>query len=116
MAQNETGIEGILLDEDWIVSFAELSSLCGADRRVVKLMVAEGLLHPQGRQPAEWRFSGIEVKRARRAIRLRRDLDLNLAGAALALELLDELERLRARLHALEHQSGSTRERSRETP
>lgn len=107
MAQTETGIEGILIDEDWIVSFAELTSLCGADRRVVKLMVSEGLLHPRGQQPAEWRFSWTEVRRAQRAMRLRRDLELNLAGTALALELLDELERLRERLRALERQVGN---------
>jgi hypothetical protein len=32
----------------------------------------------------------------RRALRLQHDLELNLPGAALALELLDEIERLRA--------------------
>ncbi|MBK1724324.1 chaperone modulator CbpM [Thiocystis violacea] len=107
MAQTETGIEGILLDEELIVSFAELTSLCGANSRIVKLMVTEGLLHPLGQRPAEWRFTGIEVKRAQRAMRLQRDLDLNLAGAALALELLDELERLRQRLSILEQQLGT---------
>jgi chaperone modulatory protein CbpM len=44
-------------------------------------------------------------------VRLRRDLNLNLAGTALALDLLDELEHLRERLRALEHQLGQTRTR-----
>jgi chaperone modulatory protein CbpM len=35
------------------------------------------------------------------ALRLQRDLDIDLAGAALALELLDEIESLRARLRAM---------------
>ena len=35
------------------------------------------------------------------ASRLQRDLGLNLAGAALALELLEEIDALRARLQAL---------------
>ncbi|MBK1718002.1 chaperone modulator CbpM [Thiocystis violacea] len=102
MARTETDIEGILLDETLTVSFTELTSLCGATGRVVKLMVTEGLLQPEGQQPDDWRFSGLEVRRARRALRLRRDLDLNLAGVALALDLLDELETLRERLRCLE--------------
>ncbi len=106
MAQTETDIEGILLDEEWTVSFAELTSLCGANGRIVKLMVTEGLLRPRGQLPHDWRFTGIEVRRARRALRLQRDLDLNLAGTALALDLLDEIETLRERLRRLEHQLG----------
>ena len=38
--------------------------------------------------------------RARLALRLERDLELNLAGVALALELMDELEYLRRELKA----------------
>ncbi len=102
MAQSETGIEGMVLDETLTVTLAELTQLCGANGRTLKLMVIEGLLRPQGGQPTDWRFNGEEVRRARRAIRLQRDLELNLAGTALALDLLDELERLRERLHALE--------------
>ncbi len=41
----------------------------------------------------EWRFSGAALRRARLALRLERDLELNLAGVALALELMEELER-----------------------
>lgn len=111
MARTETGIEGILLDEALTVSFSELSRLCGTTGRGVKLMVTEGLLRPQGRQPDDWRFNGDEIRRARRAIRLQRDLDLNLAGTALALDLLDELEHLRERLRALEYQLGDHRMR-----
>lgn len=104
MAQSETGIEGVLLDEGLTLSFSEITQLCGGSSRAVKLMVTEGLLHPKGRRPADWRFNGAEVRRAQRAMRLRRDLDLNLAGAALALDLLDELEDLRGRLRTLERQ------------
>ncbi|WP_293469970.1 chaperone modulator CbpM [Polaromonas sp.] len=42
------------------------------------------------------------MQRARVALRLQTDLDVNLAGAALALELLDELDELRARVQRLE--------------
>jgi chaperone modulatory protein CbpM len=111
MMQNETRIEGIVLDEGLTVTLSELTQLCGSSGRVVRLMVTEGLLRPKGESPDDWRFDGLEVRRARRAVRLRRDLNLNLAGTALAIDLLEELEQLRERLRILEHQLGQKRVR-----
>ena len=45
----------------------------------------------------EW-FTGNQVRRASIALRLQRDLGVNLAGVALALDLLDELNGLRVRV------------------
>jgi chaperone modulatory protein CbpM len=44
----------------------------------------------------------VSVRRVRCALELKRDLGVNWAGAALALELLDELNSLRARLRRFE--------------
>ncbi|WP_295384830.1 chaperone modulator CbpM [uncultured Thiodictyon sp.] len=105
MRQSETRIEGIVLDEGLVVTLAELTQLCGSSGRTLELLVGEGVLRPQaGGAPGEWRFDGVAVQRARRALRLRHDLELNLSGTALALDLLDELEALRGRLRALEQQ------------
>ncbi len=109
MLQNDTRIEGMVLDECLSVSLTELARLCGSQGRIVRLMVTEGVLRPQGSGPDEWRFSGLEVRRARRALRLQRDLELNLAGTALALDLLDEVETLRERVRVLEYQLGGRR-------
>jgi len=68
----------------------------------VMALVEEGLVAPSGAAPAEWRFTGVHMHRARVAVRLQKDLGVNIAGAALALQLLEELDSLRARLHALE--------------
>ncbi len=51
---------------------------------------------------SQWRFPGVSVRRVRTVVRLQRDLGVNVAGAALAIELLDEINALRARLEALE--------------
>ncbi|MEY6433076.1 chaperone modulator CbpM [Thioalkalicoccus limnaeus] len=95
-------IEGVVLDEGLIVTLTELKQLCGSSDQMLEYLVDEGVLCPQGRRPDEWRFSGREVRRARRALRLQRDLELNPAGTALALELIEEIETLRARLRVLE--------------
>lgn len=44
------------------------------------------------------------LSRARTAMRLQRDLEINLSGVALALELLDQVNELRTRLHVLDEQ------------
>lgn len=106
MKQTAKGLQGIVLDEGLVVSFTEFTRLCGASDPVLRTMVSEGLLDPQGGHPEEWRFSGVQVRRARRALRLQRDLELNLAGAALALDLLDEIDALRQRIRTLEYRLG----------
>jgi chaperone modulatory protein CbpM len=114
MAENDGRIQGVILDEYLSVTLAELTRLCGSSGRTLQLMVTEGLLRPQGGgRPEDWRFSGLEVRRARRALRLQRDLDLNLAGTALALDLLDEVETLRGRIRVLERQLGIRHPRER---
>ena len=44
------------------------------------------------------RFRGASLPRARVAVRLTRDLEVNTAGVALALDLLDEIAELRSQL------------------
>ncbi|BBP74488.1 chaperone modulatory protein CbpM [Pseudomonas gingeri NCPPB 3146 = LMG 5327] len=59
-------------------------------------IVEHGILEPQGRSPEAWRFLDHELVIARRAAKLRHDLELEWEGVALALELLGEVRELRA--------------------
>jgi chaperone modulatory protein CbpM len=66
-------------------------------------LVEHGVATPeQGSAPADWRFSARSLRRTARALRLLQDLGLNAAGAALAVDLLDELEAARLRLARFE--------------
>ncbi len=65
-------------------------------------LVEYDVIEPRGREPAKWRFRGINIHRIRCAQRLERDLGINPAGAALALKLLEDLKQPRARLQRLE--------------
>ena len=92
----------MVLDEDSELSLKDLACACGIHAERLVEMVEEGLLEPRGQAPESWRFSGAELERARTALRLQRDLGINLAGAAMVVELLEELRRLRRRVRALE--------------
>lgn len=83
------------------LTLIEVSRTCAVTTRFVIELVEEGVISPlEGREPERWRFAGSELRHVSVAARLQRDLGINLPGAALALQLLDELETLRAQISA----------------
>lgn len=95
-------LTGEIIEEQVELTLSDLCRACQMPAEHVFDLVEQGVIEPVGSDPARWRFSGISVRRVRCAQRLRQDLGVNVAGAALAIELLEELERLRARLRRLE--------------
>jgi chaperone modulatory protein CbpM len=59
-------------------------------------IVEHGIVEPCGTTPEQWRFSIHELPIVKRAFRLQVELQIEWAGVALVLQLLDELEHLRA--------------------
>lgn len=96
-----TGLTGHVVEEELRFTLVELCRVCGAEEHELTAWVAEGVLDPDGENASTWRFSGASLRRAQRAARLARDLQINPAGVALALDLLDEIEALRARVARL---------------
>jgi len=98
----QTILNGILLDEHTEVSLNDLCRACSSSAEWIIELVSEGVLEPINYQQTQWRFTGVSLQKAQTAARLQRDLGINTAGIALALQLLDEIETLRARLECLE--------------
>ena len=98
-------IDGIVVEDSLFFTLADLCRACGAERSQVLALVDEGVLQPVGNGPQDWRFGGPSLRTARTATRLLRDLELGIAGVALVIELLAEVEALRAQLR----QAGSAR-------
>jgi chaperone modulatory protein CbpM len=93
-----TLIRGLVVEEEVELTLMELCQACSAEQEHVLAWVFEGVLEPVGESPQDWRFGGDSLRRARLAQRLSRDLEINPPGVALALDLLDEIAALRARL------------------
>jgi chaperone modulatory protein CbpM len=93
-----TVVTGTVVDEEREIPLAKLCRACGLSVEAVAALVEEGILEPEGTRRGRWRFSADSIRRARTAVRLQRDLELNLAGVALALDLLDRVEELQARV------------------
>jgi chaperone modulatory protein CbpM len=94
-------LSGEVLEEEVELTLNELCRACRLPAERVYELVDEGIIEPVGRDPGGWRFRGVSLHRVQIVLRLQRDLGVNLAGAALVLDLLEELEQLRARLERL---------------
>ena len=87
-----------ILEEETGLTLVQVSNACAVHAELIVSLVEEGVLAPHGRTQREWRFTGAQVHRAGVAIRLQRDLGVNLAGVALVLDLLEELAEFRNRM------------------
>ena len=90
-----------VLDEQTVFTVAELCRACAIEAEVIEALVEQGILEPSGERGRHWCFPASSLRRTRITLRLQRDLGVNLAGAALALDLLERIDELNARLRAV---------------
>jgi DNA-binding transcriptional MerR regulator len=82
------------------VSLNALATQAGLHPDLVRRLVALGLIEPGGGTRAAPLFRRQDAALLHQALRLRRDLGLNYAGAILACELLARIDELEAQLRA----------------
>lgn len=121
---SRTPVQGPVVEEQIEFTLVELSHACGADEEQITALIVEGVIEPiapvaphtagddaqgsPGRRAqfastarAQWRFTGSTLRRTRLALSFARDLEVNPPGVALALDLIDQIEALHARLQRL---------------
>jgi chaperone modulatory protein CbpM len=91
-------VVGVCLADEHALELEAFAAACGTAPEFIQSLVDEGLVQPIAVHPA-WRFGGEELARVRRIRRLQRDFEANLQAVAVMLDLIDEIERLRATLH-----------------
>lgn len=85
----------VVLDDNHRWTLGQLCELCQVSEAWLIELLDEGAIEPLSGSRSEWVFDITCLRRVRRARRLHHDLGVNAPGIALALQLLDELERLR---------------------
>ena len=94
-AQNDTSL----------FTLGDLCERSGIHAEIVVEMIEFGIVAPiENHAENRWQFNIQALMRLNRAQRLKRDLELNLPGLALALELLDEIEKLQQQVTSLKFQ------------
>jgi len=91
---------GTVIEEDSL-TLEQLCDACGVQRDWVISLVEESIIEPRGEERSLWCFSGASLVRVRSALRLQRDLGVNVAGIALAFDLIEELDNLRGQIRKM---------------
>ncbi len=91
-------MNGQILREDYKLALTDICEKCEVPESKVIAYIEEGVVEVQGNEVKLWRFTEASIVRIRQANRLEQDLRLNPAGAALALELMSQIEDLKNEL------------------
>lgn len=89
-------VSGVLLDEA-ALSIEELAQACAVEPQWVIERVDSGLLGDGSVYVTSWRFTSVDLRRARRIRQLEREFDADTVPelVALCVDLLEEVERLK---------------------
>ena len=100
--QNE--LIGIIVSSEQTLSLSEICERFPLPAENIIKMISHGILEPQDSQIScsQWTFTGDSLLRVQTTQRLQRDLGINLAGVALALDLLEEVKNLRQTVISLQ--------------
>lgn len=87
------------MQDEWVfISTNALSKSLGVSSKLIDEMIELGIVQGKQKSANEIIFSSVEIYRIRKVIRLNRDLGINTPGAALVLDLLDQIDELKRKL------------------
>lgn len=88
----------------YYLTLTELTQSVRVSTDTIVSIVDCGIVEPRGDQPQQWLFEPQMVQLVQRACRLQRDLELDWPAVALALDLIEDLQRLREENQRLRRQ------------
>ena len=91
-----------LNEETMTFTLTEFSEQYDVQEKMLFEMLEHSLIEPQEITDEELYIDLRALRRIQSAVRLQRDLEINLPGIALVLELVDQLERAREELEILQ--------------
>ncbi len=94
-------IEAVVYDEQFTLTLVELSKACRVHAEWIIELVDEGIIDPLKKDAIHYHFSASCLKQALAVKHLQRDLGINLAGAALVLDLKKEIDNLQTQIQIL---------------
>lgn len=91
----------VIGEGDWIAA-TEICQICEIDLEAMRELAALGVVTAREPAAGDWELPATALPRLRIVGRLMRDLGVNVSGAALAIELLEEQHSLESRIRQLE--------------
>lgn len=93
----EVILSGVTINETTVFTLTEIRQTYNIDEDFLHAMIEHGIIEPTEHFSIDLQ----NLRRLQSALRLQQDLEINLAGAALVLDLLDEVEQLQNELAIL---------------
>jgi chaperone modulatory protein CbpM len=97
-------ITGILIEETTTFTFNEVCQNYHIPKELLMDLMEYGIFNNQTTQIEQVTFDQNALRKMEIGFRLHKDLDINIAGVALALDLLEELDNMRNELRMLQKQ------------
>ncbi len=91
-------------ERNYFLTLTEVTHCVHLSVETVITIVDCGIVEPRGQSPQDWQFEPQMLAVLRRATRMQQDLELDWAGTALALSLIDQVQQLRNDNQRLRHQ------------
>jgi chaperone modulatory protein CbpM len=98
MSKSSQSVSEFVANSDIKLSLEQLCDALDTKQSFILQLVEQDLITPKGNEN-EWQFDITCYNRAKSACSFYHDLDVNMAGIALALDLLDKIERLEHELN-----------------
>ena len=99
-SRNDEVLSAQFFDDDDCLRIDEICSRLRVEQHWIVEMVELGALDPRGGlEPSGWAFPRRQLPRVLAMTRLVTELGVNLTGAAIIVELVEERRRLQAQLH-----------------
>lgn len=80
----------------------ELCAYCQVTPDFVYKLIEYGAIVPIGFSMEAWRFDASHLQRIHQILRLQKDLELDLPGALLALDLIEQIKELKSQVELFE--------------
>lgn len=86
-----------IIDENNLLTLDEICRAINAEHDLILQLIDYHIIYPKGSSEKDWVFDHISLKRARLARNFYYDLEVNIQGIALLLDLLERIEMLENR-------------------
>lgn len=105
MTKQHIIVSNITVETNPELTLEELCSACRITPEFIRELIEYGALDCDDVSLEIYRFRPEQLRRVRTIVHLHDDLEVNIPGATLAIELIEEMERMRAKIEMLEKNS-----------
>lgn len=104
MSKRQVNVTTITIETNPVLSLEQLCLACNVTPDYIQELVEYAVIELETDSLEHYQFNPIHLRRVRTVTHLQQDLDVNLSGATLIVDLLDEMEQMRMQIAVLQKQ------------